>query len=361
MNLYQTSSKYQDLIENYFNITDRAVLITNLDGTITYSNEASAGVLGFDAGELQFKELAQFFTPEDMEVFYPNLLQMAAKKRPFHGEVMLLKKDGSRFFSNLTILPASSPDQPQSVIMVVIQNIDHQKALEKELNERKSGVLEETASKLTGVLSGFMDGIESSVDNLVKPKENRPDPKQSYSEIKKNISDLKDGLELYDKLNSLGRPELSRRNIREIITEFVSAFNVEENARNVRLVNEVDDEFLLLDAKLIIKAVSILSGFLFNRTGEGGVIAVRSENKDNQIRLFVSSSRPDFSLEEIADVFEPFHRGKKIKTAGDLVLIRRIMELHEGSIDVMEEEQGKIVFVFSFPWERRRYIRIWPL
>ncbi|MBF0531283.1 MAG: hypothetical protein HQK55_18845 [Deltaproteobacteria bacterium] len=56
-------------------------------------------------------------------------------------------------------------------------------------------------------------------------------------------------------------------------------------------------------------------------------------------------------------MLDPFLSSEAMAPGLNLVLIKKIMETHQGSIEVVSDQEFGTTFTLSFPWERRRYIR----
>ncbi|MDY6955219.1 MAG: PAS domain-containing protein, partial [Thermodesulfobacteriota bacterium] len=127
MDLFEECPKSRKLIDEILSSIQAAVVIADVEGQILFSNGAVKRVLGYTAAELQGKRFSLFFTPEDLKCFYPNLLYMARRKEPFEGELMLKRKNGSRFFAFWVSRVPVDLVAGRSLMVICIQDVDHLK------------------------------------------------------------------------------------------------------------------------------------------------------------------------------------------------------------------------------------------
>ena len=85
-------------------ISDQALYMLDLDGRVASWNAGAQRLKGYAAQEVIGKPLATFYTPEDRAIELPSrALQTAAEHGKFTGEGWRMRKDGSRFWANVTI------------------------------------------------------------------------------------------------------------------------------------------------------------------------------------------------------------------------------------------------------------------
>jgi two-component system sensor histidine kinase HydH len=92
----------------------------------------------------------------------------------------------------------------------------------------------------------------------------------------------------------------------------------------------------------------VLYGLILNASqavAHGGAIAVRACKKDGGIDLELVDDGPGVAREDVGKIFEPFFTTKASGTGLGLPMARRIVELHGGQIQYVEDagigEQGR--------------------
>lgn len=108
-----TSSLKQELVhqttllEQYKEVVDISMIVTktNLQGHITYANEAFCKTSGYSNDEIIAKGHNLLRHPEMSSEFYENLWNVILSKQTWRGTIKNLKKDGNHYITNTTIKP----------------------------------------------------------------------------------------------------------------------------------------------------------------------------------------------------------------------------------------------------------------
>ncbi|HET9282056.1 MAG TPA: PAS domain S-box protein, partial [Candidatus Angelobacter sp.] len=87
-------------------VTDYAIYSLDVNGTITSWNAGAQRIKGYSAEEIIGKNFSNFYTREDAEGGLPaKVLVEAARHGHFEGEGWRVRKDGTRFWSNVVVTP----------------------------------------------------------------------------------------------------------------------------------------------------------------------------------------------------------------------------------------------------------------
>ena len=118
-------------------------------------------------------------------------------------------------------------------------------------------------------------------------------------------------------------------------------------------------------------SVSIISGKtkLYTTTSvSGGSFAFNSKSlSDGTYTIQASKSNylagtsSEYRLENADRIFEPYFNPAPDDVVSEVPVVKRIMESHQGFVDVTPNDSNGYTFTLTFPWKRRRYIRVYPL
>jgi PAS domain S-box-containing protein len=99
------SKLYSEGFERIMNeVEDYAIILLNLDGTICSWNKGAQRIKGYSAEEILGKSFKLFYTQEDRDRGLPEtLMNLALKNGKSNHEGWRVKKDGSRFWGNITL------------------------------------------------------------------------------------------------------------------------------------------------------------------------------------------------------------------------------------------------------------------
>ncbi len=91
-------------------------------------------------------------------------------------------------------------------------------------------------------------------------------------------------------------------------------------------------------------------------TNEHGVVTIEVKKTSKEVEVTIEDSGIGMSKEAISHIFERFYRQDKARTIEGnglgLSIVKRIIDLHQGSIDVDSREDGGSKFTIKLPQER---------
>lgn len=171
-------------------------------------------------------------------------------------------------------------------------------------------------------------------------------------------------INLVENLLSVTRIEDGRLNLKmsaqlidEVTAESVRHLPRKSAEYEIRL--KKNDEFLMakMDVRLILQVIINLIDNALKYTPPGSVIEVSSQKKGNMVEVSVSDNGLGISDEAKEHIFEMFYTGThKIvdsrRSLGlGLSLCRSIIEAHEGTIRVEDNQPHGCIFTFTLPAE----------
>ncbi|MBW2266367.1 MAG: PAS domain-containing protein, partial [Deltaproteobacteria bacterium] len=118
MDILQTCGDSPKVLDTILSSIQHIIILIDYDGNILFANPVVERVFGFTPNELKGKNLSILFRSRDLTYLYPNLLQMAKKNKPFEGEVMLMRRDKTRFFAFMVFRPCFDSRKDKSLVVV---------------------------------------------------------------------------------------------------------------------------------------------------------------------------------------------------------------------------------------------------
>jgi PAS domain S-box-containing protein len=334
------------------------VVVTEVKGQILFASPGVEEVLGFTPAELKGDDFSLFFTPEDLRCLYPNLLFMARKGDSFEGDLLLKRKNGTRFFAFFSSRVWTDPNQGRRRVIIFVQDVDKLKQQEKTLRETNYDDLLKIADGIAHELRNPVMGIAGFVNKLYKLCTSHPESEKYYSYITGDLKKIEGLVKEVEVLAHLPKPCFVEEPIREVAEKGLMPFQQELRKRGIDVVAKIDGTTLFLDGELATQALSILIQNAIDAIREEGRITLRSETQGNQCRLSVTDTGPGISPQHIPYVFDPFFSTKSGGAGISLAVVKRIMDIHGGSVKATSELGEGATFLLVFPLERRRPIRV---
>lgn len=361
MDLLQACSNSLELMEKILACIHEAIIVTDLEGRIRFSSSVVKKVFGYAPEEIEGEKLSVIFTPEDLQYLYPNLLHMARKEMPFEGELMLLRRDGNRFFALLSLESHLNKDPDSAIISVCVRDIQKEKQLEKTFRESHYEDLVQIANGIAHEIRNPLMGIGGFVNRLHKSGQTIHAPDKYYGYIIKNLKKIEDLVRKVDFFANLPRPSFSEESINELLENALKPFQEHMETHDIHLSVEMNKMTLLVDKDLVTNVFSILIANALDALADGGQIKVHSDENEIQVRIHVSDTGKGIAPKDLPHIFNPFFSTKPNGAGIDLATAKRIMDNHGGNIKAKSQKDSGTTFTLCFPVERRHPLRSAPL
>ncbi len=344
-----------DFLETLLATVPHAVFITSGDGYILRTNPRVREIFGHAEENLLEKQLAMLFTPEDMNLLYPNLLYLALTEQAVSEEVMLMRRNGTRFMALVHIRLHSRGDK--SLLIVVIEDIDQAKQLKKlfqtmgydDLLKVTNGMGHEIRNPLM-IIGGYLRKIYTSCKST--------DEDDAYYQcIVENLKKIENIIRKLEFFTTPPKPSFFPSPISLVVEWGVKPYAQTIQARNIQCSVDAVPRELPLDQKMMTRAVSILVENALDAMPEGGELRITGREEDQWYMISVQDSGPGIPREELRQIFHPFFSTRPHSAGIDLAILKRIMDSHNGRIEVFSRSGEGARFDLFLPLERRRAIR----
>lgn len=362
--LRQSEERFRSLIENALDI----VKILDVDGSIRYESPSVEKVLGYPAAELIGKNLLDYIHQDDFANTYHSFIdaiQSSEVTAPI--EFRCRHKDGS--WRMLEAISQKFLDNTAGTrIMVNCRDITERKRLdeirmalerERELSVLKTRFFSMASHEFRTPLSTALAAAQL-LENCQDEWDNSSKRLRNLQRIQLSVKNM---VQILDDILTINRAETGKLEFNPKLIDlegfcgyFVEEMRLSTDERHIlsfvcrgKAISAWVDERLLR---------SILSNLLLNAikySPQGGNVHLGLEFKSDTVILQVQDQGIGIPLADQKQLFEPFHRGKNVRsipgTGLGLVVVKKCVDLHQGDINITTEVRIGTTCAVTLPLE----------
>jgi len=345
----QNSRLYQELSDD--RLTLRAVLsasrdaflLVNPEGTLLMANPAAAPLLTVDTESAIGQSIEKVLNNEEVR----NL---------FNGETESMEVAfGDERVAQATVFPVESEYGETLGFSAVFRDV----TTLKQLDAMKSEFVHTVSHDLKGPIGSLMLGIE-----LVKRGTNlSAKQRRQMDRMEKTMDDMK---RLVENLLDLGKLEAERNERRDtvdlasIAQESITILGSNHKCHHIKIKTDNSPTQAAVDPEQMRQVFDNLISNSIKYSPEGGVITISFSNNSEALtspHLSISISDQGIGVPEkdLPHLFERFYRSESPdhrSTSGTglgLAIVKKIIESHQGSIEVDSDGKSGTCFKISLP------------
>jgi PAS domain S-box-containing protein len=337
-----------------------AVILLDADSVIIGWFMGAEKTFGYTAEEIMGQNSSVLYTPEDRELGIPEYEVAVALKRGFsENDRWMQRKDGLPFWASGILNPIVSPAGELLGFAKSLRNRTDSKgkidALENQIeSQRQAGAarslsISTLAHELRGPLSAVSYAVEvmrqsASPDEMERSALEIIDRQcQSMSRL---IDDLLDVTRL-----QVGKFELKKSPVcladtagRAIDT---CRGSIQKRRQRLEFIRPSGNIWVVGDAQRLSQVIINLVQNATKFTPDEGSIWVKISNEGNDAVIRVEDNGSGISPEALPRIFEMFAQATPVSSAQDtgvgigLALVKEIVELHGGTVQVRSDGPGK--------------------
>ncbi len=144
-----------------------------------------------------------------------------------------------------------------------------------------------------------------------------------------------------------GAPRLQETTFKTIFEQIPMFPDVTENEPELKMM--LDDTKVMVDLKQMKQVIYNLYRNSREAIKDNGVITISSQKLNGKYQLFFKDNGSGIQDEVKSSLFHPFHTSKETGTGLGLTIVQRIIENHQGSIEVYETSSKGTTFLITLP------------
>ena len=349
------------------NVRDYAIVRIDSGGVIEAWNPGAEAIFGYAEDEAIGRNVAILFTPEDRTAGVPEKeMEQARTDGRADDERWHMRRDGSRFHASGVM--ARLDERGESGYVKVLRDLTERKRSEAQQDqllatERLNRTGAEQASRLKDeFLAMLSHELRNPLALMLMQAEillRAPEAKQSerVRQSAKIIHEMvRAQAQLVEDMLDVSRAKTGKLSIDRqllpltfLLADSIGALRRDAEQKNVALDVQIGDEALIVVADPI-RVRQIAWNLLTNAlkfTPAGGSIRVRLAREGDYARLDVEDTGQGIAPDQLPHIFEWFRRvesGTAPHIGGmgiGLALVRQLVDLHDGRLDVHSAGAGK--------------------
>jgi PAS domain S-box-containing protein len=379
--LRQSEERFRLLVEG---LVDYAIVMLDANGRIVTWNGGAQRITGYSADEIIGKHFSIFFPNDAAESGWPeHELQVAATEGRYQEEGWRVRKDGSRFWAQVTITTLRDESGHLRGFAKLTRDLSERKRAEsrEEYAEVRDQMLEaERAARIEAQRTARMkDEFLAMLSHELRTPLNAilgwtqvlrlraksadgNEVQQALTVIERNaraqVQLIDDLLELSRILAGQVRLDVQRVALVDVIRSAIESSQPAADAKGVRLESVLDARRGVVsgDAARLQQVIWNLLSNAIKFTPKGGRVQVLLERVNSHIEVVVSDTGVGISPEFLPHVFGRFTQqdstpGRKYGGLGlGLAISKQLVELHGGSIHAKSGGEGQgATFIVRLP------------
>ncbi|MDI6763571.1 MAG: ATP-binding protein [Thermodesulfobacteriota bacterium] len=359
LRLSQVLESATNLTESLIESIGSGIIITEMNDTITYINQAGEKILGYSKGEVIGKPFGLFGLNEKQNVSYsfldhPDNLDTRREGR-------MKRKDGDEIPVGFTINQHLSLGGEAIGKIVIFRDLTKVYRIQEEMLKMDRLVsLGKLASGIAHEIRNPLAGIKTTAQALGEEMA-KDDPKREYlNRITKEIDRLN---ELLKTFFSFAKPQtllLVPCHIKEIINAIIPFLIKEIADKGIQFVESYHPQLPRIRVDKIQMHQAFLNLFLnaIQAMPYGGELKIEANpvilpspegSRQNFIKVVVSDSGKGIPPQILPKIFDPFFTTKPKGIGLGLSITYQIIKKHGGTINVHSQWEKGTSFVINLP------------
>lgn len=378
-NYFLRLAQEKGFLETVFNAIQEGIIVTDLNGRITYLNDAACELFGLEGADsigkrldervrgLDWQALTQSDGPisRDLEIFYP-----ANRFINFYIVPLIIERREEKPFADADETPAAVSDRGYNANgsservghAIIMRDITEsrrsaQQTLESErlnaLTLLAAGVAHEIGNPLNS-LNIHLQLMERKVRELEDGAQ--PELQESIGVARAEISRLDSIITQFLRAIRPTKPQLRAENVNTIVDETVRFLAPEIQDRDIVVEQELrsDLPLLQLDRDQMKQAFYNVIKNSLEAMKRPGILRIRTDMDGTHVLISFTDTGGGISAENLSHVFEPYFTTKSSGTGLGLLIVRRIVREHGGELLIQSNEGKGLTLTIRLPYIDKR-------
>jgi PAS domain S-box-containing protein len=342
----------RDYTQSILRSTTSGVITVGPDGSVATANFSVERMLGMTETEMVPKTMRHLFSDDGgLDADVAKVIG-GRMPRTVH-DTTLVTRNGKVIHVQASVSRMRDVQGGTLGAVVTLEDMSEIRALTEQLiradrlaamGELTAGVAHEVRNPL-GIIRATVQLLEESNCDQERIHEASSVVKQEIDRLDKVIKALLD----------FGRPStptLQSTDVNEVISDVVLFTRKFASRSNVEIVEQLADRIppVMADPDQIKQvAVNLISNAVQAMEDSGGTITISTGVDGGFVEMSVADDGPGIPADRVGRVFDPFYSTRDDGTGLGLTIVHRIVDEHDGHIEVDSEPGRGTTFTVSLP------------
>jgi two-component system, sporulation sensor kinase E len=343
--LQESEQKFRSIFDHSMN----GILLWGEGYRVLDANPIACEIFQATKQQLLYEPFINWISEKEQKVFY-KLIRQCEQSGEAYAEMTIVTKEGEQRIIEISLKKEIIP----GVAMMMLRDVTEKKELEWQLRksdtlnvvgELAAGIAHEIRNPMTA-LKGFIQLLQGSI-------------KEDYSMYFNVImSELKRIESIITEFLVLAKPQAiqyQRNDVCKIMKDTIDLISAQAMMHNVQIVANFEDQlpWIYCEPNQLKQVfINILKNAI-EVMPKGGNVHVRIQKADHHyIRISITDQGCGIPQDKIKKLGEPFYTTKERGTGLGLMVSYKIIEEHQGKIDVESEVGVGTTFHITLPMER---------
>jgi len=335
------------------------ITLADMEGNLTFANEASQKMWGYNHDELAQMKLSQLYSPEELALVEKEIIP-SSKADVWQGELTAMRKDGSQFPVLVTTSSVHDESGETVAIVGVHRDITETKAMrDKLIRSERLAAVGELASGVGHELRNPLNVIRNCVYllNMTLSDDVDEDTRHTLKLLDQQV-DISNKI-VTDLLNftRVRPPSLSKVDLHNSIQESLSWVPVPEDVAIVTNFNG-NSRQVIADPEQIGRAfANIISNAVQAMSGKGQ-LKISTGVEDSRAWAKFEDTGCGIARENLDKIFEPLYTTKPKGIGLGLAITKRLVEQNNGTIGVASQVAEGTTFTITLPLQNKEVTQL---
>lgn len=353
------------VFQQVFEVMKEGIILFDTEGQVTFANKAAGAIFGMDSKDMRgegfsksafgiaWGDVSHRVTPvsQEMEISYPEHKFLHFYLMPIGGE----GADGE-------------PESPPVGYVLTIRDITHEhRRTEEQIESEKLNALTLLAAGVAHEIGNPLNSLGLHLQLLGRKlgRISGPEVDDCREYLGVAESELKRlDLILKQFLNAIRPQHLQKEmcSLNRLLEETVHLLAPEMEEKKIQVILDLEPHLpqVALDPVQIRQVFyNLIKNAYQAIPNGGGSVTLRTYLTDNDFCVDVSDTGTGISHEAMGTLFEPFHTTKKSGNGLGLLIVRRIIRDHGGSLRIASEPGEGTQITVQIP-RAERMVRLLP-